>query len=178
VSYPRVLRESEVRVVEGLAWHLDLFPTVLELAGAPHPYPMQGIDLTRVLLGRERIDPQRTIFPAVLRVAHRPQEPLRRVALQRNLKYIEGHPRFGDPEGFLFDLTHDPDERWNLRTQQGARLDALAWEAQQYASRLEPRPAVHQRTGRLLPPSEASASPPVDLPTEVEEQLRALGYLD
>lgn len=177
ISFPALLRNGDVRRVEGLAWHVDLMPTVLALAGASYPGRLRGIDLTPVLRGRAAIAEDRPVFPAVLRLAHREQRPLRRVVLQGDLKYIEGDEHFGDPEGLLFDLAADPGERENLREARSEAFDRLASLGRSYGRGLDFRTPLHQRTGQPLA-LEAGELAPLELPEEQRQRLRELGYAD
>lgn len=173
VSWPRSLSP---RVVDGLAWQLDLLPTLAHLAGVELPGPSEGLDLSAALRGETGLPASRALFPVVLRPAHREQELPRRLVLSRGSKRIEGHPEFGDPEGFLFDLSADPGERHNLRAERAgelARLDALA---AQWRGGLAPSSAVHQNTGRLLR-GEASEQA-LEIAEPEREELRALGYAE
>ncbi|MDH3226057.1 MAG: sulfatase [Thermoleophilia bacterium] len=178
VSYPRLLRSRGVRRVAGLTWHLDLMPTILSLAGIPDPGRPQGIDLTPAMLGDTRIPDDRTIYPAVLSAPNRPPMPLRRAAVQGGLKYIEGHPRFGNERGYLFDLKRDPEERNNLRGSRESQFREFSERVVRYGRRLEPHAPVHQKTGRPVVSSEEQPGPGVDLSAEEVEQLRELGYVD
>jgi arylsulfatase A-like enzyme len=174
-SWPRGLG-TRARVVDGLAWHLDLLPTLLGLAGVPPPPGLGGRDLRGVLLGKEEIPSGRAIFPAVLRLAHEEPRPLRRVALEGPLKWIAGQPEFGDAQGFVFDLASDPGERRNLRAERAGDAHRLEERAHEWERGLVPRPPVDQRDGRPLAP-DAHDAPPA-LPEEERERLRVLGYLD
>jgi arylsulfatase A-like enzyme len=175
ISYPQALRDSPKHVVEGLAWHLDLMPTVLGLTGVPAPAGLRGRDLTPVLLGREAIEPERAIFPAVLRPAFLDRQPLRRVVVQGKDKWVEGHKHFGDEQGFLFDLAQDPEELVNLREERRERFDELALMASNYEALLNVRPPVHQKTGLPLEGDEGDIE--LDLSEQELENLRALGYV-
>jgi arylsulfatase A-like enzyme len=171
ISWPAGLGGRAGAVLEGLAWHPDLFPTLLGLAGLRAEPRAAALDLGPALRGEATLPDGRAVFPAVLQAAHLPQEPLRRVAVQGDEKWIEGHPRFGDADGLLFDVARDPGERENLRATRPGRAAALRQLAGAYAARLEPRPVARQ-AGREDP---ATAAP---LPAEEREKLRALGYLE
>jgi arylsulfatase A-like enzyme len=171
VSWPAGLPGRAGSVVEGLAWHPDLFPTLLGLAGVPAEPRAAALDLGPALRGEASLPADRAVFPALLRPAHFPQEPLRRVGVRGDDKWIEGHPAFGDANGLLFDLARDPGERENLRSAQPERFAALRDIARAYAARLEPRPVARQ-AGR------SEQRGPAPLPAEEREKLRALGYVE
>jgi arylsulfatase A-like enzyme len=176
ISYPRFFTEQSTGVVDGLVSGLDLLPTVLGLTGIRPPAGLRGADLRNVMLGRQTLPEDRTIFSGVLRAATREQVPLRRVVLQGTSKYIDGHELFFDPLGFLFDLGRDPGERDNLRTSDPNRFEELRLAARQYEQQLTFIQPVDQRTGEPYQPAGDGADP-VDLldPDELE-RLQALGY--
>lgn len=169
VSWPRVLREC-ARVVDDLVWHLDLYPTLVRLAGvdaldAPGARERPDRrDLTGLLLGRSGLDPERAVFPSALRPAHLPQEPLRRVVVTPAWKYVEGHPWFGDPEGLLFARGADPLERANLRVERPETVAELSQRLERHVERLSASSAIRSGDGE---PSAAEL-----------DELRELGYLD
>jgi len=174
ISWPRFFGERGGFVIEGPAWHLDLLPTLLSLANVTAPDGLRGLDLSPALSGEATLPQGRGVYPAILRPAHKEQRPLRRVAVRGSRKRIEGHAVFGDEGGFLFDLAGDPGERRNLREVRPgevAEFDAAiaAWEAG-----LSPRAPIHQDTGRPI----SGAPAPVELPADLEEGLRQLGYID
>ncbi len=179
VSYPRLMEEHRGAVVPGVAWHLDLLPTVLSLAGAGVPTYLKGMDLTGVLAGVRSIPDDRVIFPAVLRTAHLEQKPLRRVIVRGDDKVIQGHPDFGDPAGLLFDLSRDREEESNLRELDPTRFAGLADALSEYEATLNPVQATiqteahKQDTGRHHAPND-----PLELSDEELERLRALGYVE
>lgn len=166
IAYPRLPAGARGRVEPGLVSHLDLLPTVLSLAGQPVPEGLQGQDLSPVLHGRSSVAPDRTVYAGVLRVAHKPQVPLRRVVVTPALKFIEGHASFGDAEGLLFDWHADPAERENLRTRRPDDFATLAEQAATYRTGLRPV-AEDAPAGAAAPLSEDQA-----------ERLKALGYAD
>lgn len=178
ISYPRVLKDGPVRVVEEATWHLDLMPTILGLSGIDGPEALPGLDLTPALTGLESLSADRTVYPAILRLAHREARPLRRVAVQGSRKYVEGDAEFGDSDGLLFDLSVDGAEQRNLRAERQEQFEALSERAASWQQGRVPRPAIHQRTGRLLPPDPGAAVPQVELSPEDRAKLRELGYAD
>ena len=176
VSFPALLRDGPVRTVDELTWHLDLAPTIIRLAGLEPDDGGRGLDLSAALAGRAPIARGDGLYPAVLRPAHKPQEPLRRVVVKHQLKLIEGHDRFGDAGGLLFDLGVDPGEKTNLRATLAREFDGLAGDVARYASGLVVTPPVHQESGRPIAAGEEME--PVALSEAELEQLRALGYLN
>lgn len=171
VSWPRRLPG---RVVKGLAWQLDLLPTIASLAGLEPPRRGGGLDLSAVLEGRASLPEGRAVFPVVLRPAHRQQEVPRRIALSGGRKRIEGHEDFGDPAGFLFDLERDPGETHDLRAERAGELAALDALIAEWRRGLSPVPPVHQNTGRELRGEVGEEM--VEIPDNEREELRALGY--
>ncbi|MBW2542280.1 MAG: hypothetical protein JRF15_09330 [Deltaproteobacteria bacterium] len=94
------------------------------------------------------------------------------------LKLIEGHPRFGDAEGLLFDLSESPEERDNLRTERAALFDEWMERIERYERELEPRHALHRSTRKPITQRPGEFSAKFTLSPEEEETLRALGYRD
>jgi len=175
ISYPRVLRERSGHVIEGLAWHLDLVPTILALTGQDARPNLRGRDLSSVLLGLDEIEADRAIYPAVLKVAFRAQaDSLRRLVIQGDDKWVEGHELFGDAEGLLFDLGDDPGEHTNLRENNPDRFDELAGMATRYEGQLVKYLPVHQDTSEVIDPN-SDVAPPKLTPAE-EDALYGLGY--
>jgi arylsulfatase A-like enzyme len=161
VSYPRRLCEGGVRRIEAPAWHLDLAPTILRIAGLEPPPALRGLDLGPALSGRATLPGDRLLAPAVYDA--RGIELPRRVALREDLKFIEGNALFGDGEGLLFDLRADAGERANLREARGGDAAELERRARDWEASLESRPQAPM------------AAP--ELTSEEEAELRALGYL-
>jgi arylsulfatase A-like enzyme len=178
VSYPRMLRERGVRSVAGVSWHLDLLPTILSLANVPYPGNLRGVDLSPLMIGNGNRADSRVVFPGVLRVPNEGMEPIRRVVIGDQLKWIEGHERFGDSEGLLFDLEQGPDEQHNLRTERAETFDQMAESARRYERELEPHPAIHRSTRKPITSRPGEFSAKFTLSPEEEEILRALGYRD
>jgi len=179
ISYPRLLREGAVRSIDGLAWHLDLLPTILRLAGLEeasrrHSRPGIGMDLTSAMLGHERIPKDRTLYPAVLELAYREPQPVRRAALRGHLKYIEGHAAFGNERQMLFDLVADPEERVSLVDSNHQDLESLEHSLSRYTEALSEVPPLHQVTGSIF----TEDGEIIEIPEKELEQLRALGYAD
>ena len=176
VSWPRQLRAVRGRVVESIAWHPDVLPTLLGLAGLAVPAGVGGRDLSGLIRADQPPLEGRIVHPLVLRNPHWPQLPWRRVALRGVDKYIEGAAEFGDPEGFLYDMERLPLEHENLREDEPERFERFAAEVADYVDGLERIPPVHQRTG--LPFGQgAQRENAHPLSDEEIEKLRGLGYL-
>jgi len=168
VSYPRRLPAAP-GPIEDLAWHLDLMPTILDLAEIPAPAGLTGRSLVPLLEGSERASAERAVFPAVLPAVETPENPLRRVVVKGALKHIEGHLRFGDETGLLFDLSRDPGEKQNLRDLRPDDVAALVSLGESYEDELARRsPFVSGRRGEMRGA----------LSEEERLELEALGYLD
>lgn len=179
ISYPEKLRFAPRHRVDGLAWHLDIQPTILGLAGLPAPGHAGGLDLSRVAQGQDEIPSDRAVFPSVLRPANRRARPWRRVVVQGPHKYVEGHQAYGDPKGLLFDLARSPDERKNLWSESPARVAALREDLRSYEQALDPIAPVHQTTGVVLTAVPGADGVEIlDVPAAQAETLRQLGYLE
>jgi arylsulfatase A-like enzyme len=178
ISYPRLLRERGVREVAGITWHLDLLPTILSLANVARPDHLRGIDLSPQLIGNGAGTDGRIVFPGVLRIPNEGMEPIRRVAVGNRFKFIEGHKKFGDPEGLLFDLRKSPEEQANLRTKRAEIFSEFEERVRRYERDLEPHPAIHRKTRKPITQSPGEFSAKFTLSPEEEETLRALGYRD
>jgi arylsulfatase A-like enzyme len=178
ISYPRLLRDGGVREVAGVTWHLDLLPTILSLANVPAPGNLRGIDLSPHLIGNSSGLADRIVFPGVLRIPNEGMEPIRRVAVGNRLKLIEGHVKFGDSEGLLFDLGESPEERDNLRTERVDVFNEWMERVRRYERELEAHPAIHRATRKPITKRPGEFSAKFTLSPEEEETLRALGYRD
>lgn len=128
---------------------VDLAPTLLELLGQPLPAEFKGRPVPRHE-GRFRPDPERRIVSETRRFAD-----LRSLRVGR-YKLIEDLARGGRK---LFDLETDPGEQRNLRKARPELAEQMRQELLAYYAT-----ATHRAPGRELPP-------------EVEEKLRSLGYV-
>jgi arylsulfatase A-like enzyme len=133
--------------------HIDLFPTLLTLAGVddPDPESYRGKDL----LSPKPLPDNRPIYSETLFIAKRTF--MRSLTLGR-WKLIRSTNNSVPPA--LFDLDGDPEEKNNL---------------------YQERPKVAQNMMKILKAEEKRASPenisePLDLTDEEKEALKALGY--
>ena len=131
---------------------IDLYPTILDVAGVETDLPLQGVSLAAVARGQAADPPSRSAYATqgeghVLR--HGPYK------LHARAKRTTLHH-----------LPTDPDERTDLSTAQGERTLALQREL---ASWVEGSRRLAERHGQAVERP---------LPPDVVDQLRALGYLD
>lgn len=129
------------RIVEGLAQGVDLFPTILELAGidaeqverqgAP---PIDGVSLLPYLEGENAV-PVRTTAYSEQFVRGNPEDRFERTVRNARYKYIERAPGLGVPQREFFDLRKDPHELNNLLA--GALSPAEREEMEELARELQ-----------------------------------------
>jgi arylsulfatase A-like enzyme len=156
---------------DALVRHVDLLPTVLELAGLPAAVEVEGRSLVPLL--RRRATPPPALYaysqrrppherPAYLRPPYPPDwdwEPGLVIAA-RNERYKYILHSAGEDE--FFDLEHDPRELRNLIDEEHAAKDELArWLTEKYKAMIE-HPLTDQ-VGEVDP--------------RYVEELKALGYL-
>lgn len=106
---------------------MDLFPTLLDLAGIDPPagVPLDGASLAGLLLGRQDALPERPLICFYPKYAQYRaatglwRDSWRNVLYRGDFKYIE-YPEYGTAE--LFDLARDPVEARDLAASQPARL--------------------------------------------------------
>ena len=174
LSYPR--RIAGGQVVRELTWHLDLFPTILALAGIPTESGLNGIDLSGAVLGGDAIAADRAIYPLLLRPANRTHMPQRRMVYRGDYKFIEGHTEYGDPEGLLFDLAQSPGEDENLRRSEPELFAEMRELALDYDGALTPGEPIHRETKERISPFPGDVEP-YELTDEVRRGLAEIGYL-
>jgi choline-sulfatase len=161
LNVPLVVRGPGVKVgtrIDALTRSVDLYPTLLELAGVHAETPANaGRSLAPALRG-DRVDEEPSFAESLVPLVHYGWSDLRTVRDGR-WKYILA-PR---PE--LYDLDRDPGETNNLAEQEPARARALR-------AGLEGRLRLEHRSA-TSDAAKASAS----VPPEMLEKLGALGYL-
>jgi len=162
------------RVVDAMVTHLDLFPTVCDLAGVPHPAWLRGASLLPLVSG-EKGELHEAVFGQIN--WHACEEPMRAVRTPR-YKYIRRysdrrpchcantdpgpskdllltlawheHPR---PQEELYDLAFDPEERHNLADRPEAI--AILTEMRARLERWQRQTDDPLRRGPLVPPKGA-----------------------
>ena len=140
-------------VVDDLARHIDLLPTILDVAGVPRP---------AVLPGRSLLEPpdEHAAEWAVsfLGLGHRRMDSLR-LGDDKLIRYLAPSDI---PRGFLtFDLAADPSERQDLTRTRGALRGYLNVQLERVIEGQSV--ALEAGVGELDP--------------ELEERLRTLGYI-
>ncbi|MGH9851998.1 MAG: sulfatase/phosphatase domain-containing protein, partial [Blastocatellia bacterium] len=108
---------KEPRLIKQIAAHIDVFPTLLELCGAPMPktLPQDGRSLVPLLEGKEGNWPDRMLF-----TQHRLNPATGAVRTERYRMVNEGR-------GWeLFDLESDPGQMKNIAAEQSEVAKRLA----------------------------------------------------
>jgi arylsulfatase A-like enzyme len=158
--FPEGLGFGAGRVVEEQVELIDLYPTVLDLAGAPFDWTVQGRSL-RPLLAGEPFEP-RQAFAEHTNVRPTEQKGLRTA----RYKFILVQPRKGKVakgEALeLYDLRADPGERQNLAARYPDRAAEL-------------RAEVLRRVHGEDPDTDEEVPSAAD--AELRKQLEALGYI-
>lgn len=108
VRYPRAAAPG--RVTDALFSHVDMAPTMLALAGIAVPPPMQGSDLSGVILGRPDRGPESAFFQHF--VPYRSDQIAEGWRGVRTGKYM--YARTETDPWVLYDLDADPYELRNL----------------------------------------------------------------
>lgn len=90
--------------------NLDLFPTVLALAGVEHEVPLEGASLAPLLAGDSLPRPDAALIESYSSYANMAHRMRAWTVVTPEHRYT----RFGDGDGMLFDLAQDPDEQVNL----------------------------------------------------------------
>jgi len=149
---------------------IDLAPTLLDLLGVEIPPTFQGRSFAPALAGGEKF--RRSLIAEKMLIVDR-GDGVRPTIRRRAAAAILGDEKvlFRSPrEGLeLYDLAQDPGERSNLAATQPARLAAAR-------AGLDRILAGNDRFASLVPRGPGSNA--VEIPRELEEQLRALGYLN
>jgi arylsulfatase A-like enzyme len=96
----------KARKIDQRRSHIDLAPTILELAGVPVPPGLHGRSLVPELFGAEPDVRE----PILIELAEDSHNPPRRALIQGSLKLIE----FEHGKYELYDLDRDPEEKQDL----------------------------------------------------------------
>ena len=168
VTWPRRLRSGlRVRDPVGL---VDIMPTLLEAAGIPPVPCMQGRSFWKVMLGKAR---RREVYGETTDYDH-----AKLFLVRDHLKLIYELEGLLSParsyrvrKRLLFDLRDDPGERKNLLGPKGAGNPPVR-EAESLQASMDRWYKTVRRPCRFYQPSEADTS------KDIEDRLKALGYID
>lgn len=148
------------QIVDGPVENVDILPTLLKLLDVQTPPDLHGIDLSNVLCGKGRLDPNRN---------HYSEESHRAIMTSDGYKMIlRNLPEFDE----LYYVPEDPMETDNRVTTNPDRVQSLI-------DRIES--ITHSTADELRKPITSGhillkRSPEVS--SELETQLNALGYVD
>ena len=146
---------------------IDIFPTVLELAGLPVPDRVDGASL--LPLARGHAEEERAAYSGA--TVYGPKRESIRYRDWKLVRNLGPHAARGDkptgPVPELYDLTEDPGERLNVAE---GRADVTT----AYLDLLDE--IVSEADAAPKPPAASEADPPMD--PQLVEQLRSLGYVD
>jgi arylsulfatase A len=122
VQWPAGLPHA--RVVEELAAHIDLYPTLLELCGveAPPGPPIDGVSLVPLLQGRAEGWPDRLLFTHNRRGNDVEPQPVRGSVRNRRYRAVLERPDAWQ----LYDMIADPGQERNIAAEQPAVVGRLA----------------------------------------------------
>jgi arylsulfatase A-like enzyme len=152
--------------------HLDLMPTILEVAGIPAPEQLRGRSFAALLAERavERAVEHEPIFSAAWSLPEGLQRPALTVRLgyQKLIRYDEGSVRRFEH----FDLSEDPREQRNIFEADSEQSRNLVGLLESYEAEMSAL-----REDREVEGAPAQGLPPAVDPAR-EEKLRALGYIE
>ena len=124
-------------VTHELAASMDLFPTCLALAGAPIPAdrPLDGVDMSPILFGRGP-GKRETVFYYRGSQLYAVRKGDFKVHMLTQSGYGNDPLQKHDPP-LLFNLRHDPSERFNIAAQHPAVLEEIAKEVGKHRAGLD-----------------------------------------
>jgi arylsulfatase A-like enzyme len=128
------------RTTNQAAITMDWTATILALAGgkANAKYPLDGVDLTRVLTGEQQP------FDRTLFWRNRPHDAAR----MGNWKYLKENN-----QEHLFDLAKDPGEKFDLKDKETAAFKKIQAAYLDWNSKVLPRPPAPAGRGAATPPA-------------------------
>jgi arylsulfatase A-like enzyme len=130
VKYPG---QTEAKTVTNVASHVDLMPTVLDVAGAPLPAGLEGVDLQRLDEARERIVVAEMHGSALFQTPRFSQIKWALFKGSRKMIYSDRGMRE------LYDLSVDPDESHNLYNHDSAETAEMRERLVDWSMRTKPR---------------------------------------
>jgi arylsulfatase A-like enzyme len=154
-------REYPVRRVASQVRTVDVVPTILDLLGTAADPTLDGRSLVPLMVGSERED--RLAFSYL--DLHGPERAAVRFAGFKLIRNLEAARSAAARHSALFDLRRDPAERRDVSRKQPAALQRASVQLDAVLERIdaEGRPSFPNMT---------------DVPDELQERLRALGYVD
>lgn len=160
VHVPLIIRAPGIaagRVIGDAVSHIDLLPTILEVANVLPPRQAQGRSLVPLLLDEPDEAAERTAYTeSYYALLHYGWAPLRSL---RNTRY-----KFIDaPRPELYELEPDPGENRNLADERAATAFEFEQRLDQLVAGIEPQ----EKPERAAP----------DIDEDTLRQLRALGYI-
>ena len=163
---PLIIRDPRVhpplRRIANQVRLVDVMPTILDLAGVPLPAPVDGRSLAPLMTGAEHDERL-----AYAEVADPDSALLRRIAVREGgWKLIVNLPPLaaGEPASELYRVSDDPFELHDLAAAEPARKQA-------YLQLLRAQREAIDRSGR------PRLGLDEEVPADLREQLRALGYV-
>jgi arylsulfatase A-like enzyme len=145
---------------EGVAGHIDLMPTLLNLLGLPAPAHVQGHSFAAQLMDPSAAMPSRLLAAQVIQGGFTIEAM--REGRNKYIRHTRGR-RAGSQE--LYDLQEDPLERRNQAEQTPARVSLLK-------KALDAFDEVLGRTAAQVPAEQAQK-----IDKDTERALRSLGYI-
>ena len=147
------------QIIGDFVSHIDIAPTLLELAGIDIPDQYEGISLASALEGKPLPQDRRIYSDTSLdgRV------PLCMIENSRKIFYVPTDP--GSKDIRIYDLANDPGEKNNLFNNTPEQLEEVRVVEEFVAQAREKTAALDEATGG------------VELSKELSVQLKALGYL-
>ena len=154
-------REYPVRRVASQVRTVDVVPTILDLLDTDADPTLDGRSLVPLMIGSERED--RLAFSYL--DLHGPERAAVRFAGFKLIRNLEAARSAAARHSALFDLRRDPAERRDVSRKQPAALQRASVQLDAVLERIdaEGRPSFPNIT---------------DVPDELQERLRALGYVD
>jgi arylsulfatase A-like enzyme len=137
LSAPPVFGIGRGRVVDAVATHADIMPTLLDMLGLPVPHTVDGLSLYGLMRGEPP-----TAWRECLHIEHAPNHHALTDGREKYIWWVaDGREQF-------FDLTEDPQELRDLALQAEPRI--VDWR-KRLVERLRSRPEGFVRDGALAP---------------------------
>jgi arylsulfatase A-like enzyme len=169
---PGIPRDRRVTTPVG---HVDLMPTLLELVGAPRPDSVTGRSFAGLLRPDAALpEPHPVYSEAWRRPSGRRGQP--GLSVRLGSRKLVREPVGSGYRYRYFDVEGDPREQNDLYAQAAAEASDLRGLLDAYPERAA---STASRLSRGKPPlAPADAGPELEPDPELEERLRALGYVD